>query len=125
MQAFFAALDRLVGGASLRIDRPCGSAHPRFPEVIYPVDYGYLEGTSGGDNEGVLEGTSGGDNEGVDVFRGTASGAGIVGIVLTADLTKRDVEVKILLDCSTDEIEAIEHLLHERLRLNASLVRRP
>ncbi|MBM4724657.1 inorganic pyrophosphatase [Rhodococcus hoagii] len=113
MQAFFAALDRLVGGASLRIDRPCGSAHPRFPEVIYPVDYGYLEGTSGGDNEGV------------DVFRGTASGAGIVGIVLTADLTKRDVEVKILLDCSTDEIEAIEHLLHERLRLNSSLVRRP
>ncbi len=38
MQAFFAALDRLVGGASLRIDRPCGSAHPRFPEVIYPVE---------------------------------------------------------------------------------------
>lgn len=112
MHAFFAALDRLVGGASLHIDRPRGSAHPRFPEVVYPVDYGYLEGTSGGDGEGV------------DLFRGTASGAGIVGIVLTADLTKRDVEVKILLDCSPDEVEAALHLLHERLRLNASLVRR-
>ncbi|MBM4481677.1 inorganic pyrophosphatase [Rhodococcus hoagii] len=112
MQAFFAATGPTLGGASLRIDRPCGSEHPRFPEVIYPVDYGYLEGTSGGDNEGV------------DVF-GARRRRGIVGIVLTADLTKRDVEVKILLDCSTDEIEAIEHLLHERLRLNASLVRRP
>lgn len=112
MHAFFGALDRLVASASLRIDRPGGSAHPRFPEVIYPIDYGYLEGTGGGDGEGV------------DVFRGSASGSGIVGIVLTADLTKRDVEVKILLDCSADEIDAVEHLLHERLRLNASLIRR-
>ncbi|WFR73777.1 hypothetical protein P9209_09570 [Prescottella defluvii] len=59
------------------------------------------------------------------MFRGSADGAGVVGVALTADLTKRDVEVKILLACSEDEIDLIEHFLHERLRLNAAVVRRP
>ncbi|QBJ95693.1 inorganic pyrophosphatase [Rhodococcus sp. ABRD24] len=113
MDSFFAALDQLVRRVPLRIDRPRGAAHQRFPEVIYPVDYGHLEDIGASDGEGV------------DVFRGSAAGAGIVGIALTADLTKRDVEVKVLLDCSEDEISLIEHLLHERLRLNASIIRRP
>jgi 8-oxo-dGTP pyrophosphatase MutT (NUDIX family) len=33
------------------IDRPMGSAHPQFPELIYPVNYGYIPGTEGGDGE--------------------------------------------------------------------------
>ena len=32
-----------------RIDRPLGSAHPRHPEMIYPVNYGYVTGVIGGD----------------------------------------------------------------------------
>jgi len=36
-----------------RIDRPRGTAHPRFPEFIYPLDYGYLEGPQGGDGNAV------------------------------------------------------------------------
>lgn len=110
--AFFAALDEMVRRAPLRIDRPQGSAHPRFPDIVYPLDYGYLEDTAGGDGEGV------------DVFRGTADGAGVVGVALTADLTKRDVEVKILLDCTDDEIDRVEHFLRERVRVNAAVVRR-
>ena len=34
-----------------RIDRPLGSRHPRFPDLIYPVNYGYVEGVLGGDGE--------------------------------------------------------------------------
>ncbi|RVW01153.1 inorganic pyrophosphatase [Rhodococcus xishaensis] len=112
LAAYFAALDELVRKTPLRIDRPRGSAHTRFPEVVYPVDHGYLEETAGRDREGV------------DVFRGSADGTGIVAVALTADLTRRDVEVKVLLDCSDDEIDRIEHFLHERLRLNAAIVRR-
>ena len=26
------------------IDRPLGSAHPRHPEMIYPLNYGYVKG---------------------------------------------------------------------------------
>ena len=33
------------------IDRPLGSTHPDFPEMIYPVNYGYAEGVTGGDGE--------------------------------------------------------------------------
>ena len=33
------------------IDRPLGSAHPVFPETVYPVNYGYVEGVWAGDGE--------------------------------------------------------------------------
>ena len=33
------------------IDRPLGSAHPKFPALIYPVNYGYIPETIGGDGE--------------------------------------------------------------------------
>ena len=32
-----------------RTDRPLGSRHPRFPDMIYPVNYGYIEGIIAGD----------------------------------------------------------------------------
>lgn len=31
------------------IDRPLGSRHPRHPEMVYPVNYGYVEGIYAGD----------------------------------------------------------------------------
>lgn len=34
-----------------KIDRPIGSAHPRHPEMIYPINYGYVEGIIAGDGE--------------------------------------------------------------------------
>ena len=33
------------------VDRPLGSRHPEFPDMIYPVNYGYVEGVTGGDGE--------------------------------------------------------------------------
>lgn len=29
---------------TVTMDRPLGSHHPRHPEMIYPVNYGYIEG---------------------------------------------------------------------------------
>ena len=31
------------------IDRPFGSTHPRHPEMIYPINYGYVDGVFAGD----------------------------------------------------------------------------
>lgn len=31
------------------IDRPIGSRHPRYADMIYPINYGYVEGISAGD----------------------------------------------------------------------------
>ena len=32
-----------------KIDRPLGSAHPRHPEMIYPINYGYVSNVFAGD----------------------------------------------------------------------------
>ncbi|MBR5094610.1 MAG: inorganic pyrophosphatase [Oscillospiraceae bacterium] len=33
------------------VDRPLGSAHPEHPDLIYPVNYGYVPGVFAGDGE--------------------------------------------------------------------------
>ena len=50
---FWALLDEWVARYPLVIDRPRGSGHPRYPDWIYPLDYGYLQGTLAGDGGGV------------------------------------------------------------------------
>ena len=50
---FWDALDQLTADSEIVIDRPKGSAHPRFPNFIYPVDYGYLKGTASMDGGGI------------------------------------------------------------------------
>lgn len=31
------------------IDRPLGSRYPRYPDMVYPINYGYVEGVMAGD----------------------------------------------------------------------------
>ena len=31
------------------VDRPLGSVHPRFTDMIYPINYGYVDGVFAGD----------------------------------------------------------------------------
>lgn len=107
---YWATLERLVADCPLKLDRPKGSHHSRYPELVYPLDYGYLEGSTSVDGGGI------------DVWHGTADGSGIAGIVLTVDLHKRDAEIKILLDTSEAEIRTI---LEFQADLAPLLVRKP
>ena len=50
---FWNFLEKLVAEASIVIDRPCGSSHPRYPDFIYPVNYGYLDGTTAVDGNSI------------------------------------------------------------------------
>lgn len=36
---------------SVEIDRPIGTPHPKHPEIIYPINYGYIPNVFGGDGE--------------------------------------------------------------------------
>ena len=36
---------------TVKIDRPLGSAHPKHPDLIYPVNYGYVDGVIAPDGE--------------------------------------------------------------------------
>ena len=93
----WALLDELVKTHEIVIDRPKGSAHPRYPNDIYPFDYGYLKGTSSADRDGI------------DLWIGSATGAGVTGLISSVDLVKADSEIKILYDCSPEEIDQIYH----------------
>lgn len=88
---FWQALDALAASAELRVDRPRGSRHPRFPDVVYPLDYGYLAGTRSFDGDGI------------DVWVGSLPDLRVTGAILSVDLAKRDGEVELLLGCTTDE----------------------
>jgi len=78
------------------IDRPRNTAHPRYPDMIYPLDYGYLDNTSAGDGDGI------------DVWIGTASAKILTGILCTFDRLKRDAEIKLLIGCTLENVETIQ-----------------
>jgi inorganic pyrophosphatase len=50
---FWKAVGALVQESEIIIDRPKGSHHPRYPELVYPVDYGYLKNTTAMDGGGI------------------------------------------------------------------------
>jgi inorganic pyrophosphatase len=108
---FWTHLDQLIATSRIVIDRPRGTAHPLYPEVIYPVDYGYLDGTTTVDGGGI------------DVWRGTSGAARPDAILCTVDLLKRDAEIKILLGCTDEEKRAILDF-HNGDTMRALLVRR-
>lgn len=43
--------DFLGKEVNVEIDRPMGSSHPKHPDMIYPINYGYVPGTVSGDGE--------------------------------------------------------------------------
>jgi inorganic pyrophosphatase len=98
---FWVAAEELVATSEIVIDRPRGSTHPRIPEAIYPVAYGYLNGTTSGDGQGI------------DVWVGSATPRTIRGVVCTFDLGKRDAELKLLLGCTEAETCAILSFLNK------------
>ena len=87
---FWTAIDKLVADSDVVIDRPKSSRHPRYPDYVYPLDYGYLENTSSMDGGGI------------DIWKGT-EGSHVDAIICTVDLHKRDSEIKLLIGCSEEE----------------------
>jgi inorganic pyrophosphatase len=96
---FWNTLDQLTAG-EIVIDRPAGSRHPRLPDMVYPLDYGYLAGTTAGDGDGI------------DVWLGSLSERSVTGIACTADAHKRDAEIKLLLGCTAKEMAAVQRFLN-------------
>jgi inorganic pyrophosphatase len=94
---FWQEIAALVTTNAITIDRPKGSSHPRYPEVIYPLDYGYLENTSAADGGGI------------DLWIGSLKTQTLTGILCTFDTLKRDMEIKILLGCTSEDIQTIRH----------------
>jgi len=105
-------MTQLLHANSLVIDRPKGSTHPRYPQIVYPLDYGYLEDTSSSDGGGI------------DVWVGSLSTLmnedeqkTLTGILCTFDTLKRDAEIKLLIECSAEDIQIIRDFHKEMYTL--------
>jgi inorganic pyrophosphatase len=109
--SFWTHMDTLIHSSELVIDRPKGFSRPHAPSVVYPLDYGYLQGTSSSDGEGI------------DVWRGSLPEGRLDAVVCTVDVWKRDVEIKLLLGCTTAEKHVICHF-HQSAVTAAMLVER-
>lgn len=109
---FWIALDNLVKQSKIVIDRPKGTAHPKYPDFIYKVDYGWLENTSSMDGGGI------------DVYVGTKEEKTIDAIMCTVDLMKKDSEIKILIGCTKEEKEIIYNTHNESEYMKGILIER-
>ena len=109
---FWQKLDSLYFSSSVVIERPKNSVHPRFEDMIYPVDYGYLKDTMSSDGSAI------------DVFFGSSNSKKINSIAISTDILKRDCEVKLLIGCTDAEEQEIMHMLNITENQKAILVRR-
>lgn len=108
---FWDALEELANSSEIVIDRPKGTAHPKYPDFIYQVDYGYLQDTSSMDGAGV------------DVWVGSGDKK-IDAIMCTVDLMKKDSEIKILIGCTEEEKAIIYKTHNETSFMKGVLIRR-
>ena len=108
---FWKALDKLIDNSEIVIDRPKGTMHPKYPNFIYYVDYGYLKGTSSMDGSGI------------DVWVGSGEKR-IVAIMCTVDLMKKDSEIKILIGCTEEEMMKVYQTHNETQYMKGILIRR-
>jgi inorganic pyrophosphatase len=92
--SFWQEMTRLAT-SNITIDRPKGKPHPRYPKLIYPLDYGYVDNTSAGDGDGI------------DVWFGSSNAKTLTGILCTFDTVKRDAEIKLLIGCNEQDIQTI------------------
>lgn len=108
---YWLSLDKLVSSHKLVIDRPKDSSHPEFPDSIYPLNYGYLEGTISGDGQGI------------DVWRGSLKDNYVNAIINTVDTRTKIMEIKLLVGCTDKETEIIVNY-HNSYSQNAILLKR-
>lgn len=92
---YWKLLERLVSESEIIIDRPKGTCHPKFQDMIYPLNYGYLKNTTSMDRNGI------------DVFSGSLKSLDINGILCNVDILKKDSEIKILIGCTEEEIQIV------------------
>ena len=107
---FWEYLNKLVRENEIIIDRPKGTRHPKFNDMVYELDYGYIKNTKAMDG-----------NE-IDVFKGSLHNKNVNKIICTVDLLKKDIEIKILIGCTVSEIEKAYNFLNNSEYMRALII---
>lgn len=109
--AFWKMLDSLVRDSEIVTDRPKGTVHPKYPDFVYEVDYGYLKDTSSMDGAGI------------DVWVGSGEKR-VDAVICTVDYLKRDSEIKILIGCTEEEKLSVYRAHNETQYMKGIMIRR-
>ena len=109
---FWQKLDTLFYSSKLVVDRPRYTVHYKYSNLVYPVDYGYLSDTTGSDQAPI------------DVFKGSQKTNQVGAIVVSADILKKDCEVKLLIGCSEEEEHEVLEFLNQTEFQKAILIHR-
>ena len=109
---FWLALDTLIESSRIVIDRPKGSRHPRYPQMIYPLDYGYLADTASMDGDGI------------DLWLGSLPDRRLDALICTVDLIKKDSEIKLLIGCTEEEKQLALQKHNDSPYMKGMLIRR-
>lgn len=109
---FWQKLDSIYFASSIVITQPQGSMHSTFANLVYPVDYGYLNDTLSQDLLGIA------------IYKGKGSAYSVEAILVAADILKKDIEVKLLVGCSQEEVDKILRFVNQTEYQKTIIVRR-
>lgn len=109
---FWQKLDTLFLSSQLIIFREKGDHHPQYQNLIYPVRYGRLHGTNGGENREVC------------VYRGSLSSDKVNAAVIAVDILKKDLDIKLLSGCSEEEEAEVLRFLNQTDFQKTVIIRR-
>ncbi|MBP3891811.1 MAG: Inorganic pyrophosphatase [Solobacterium sp.] len=109
---FWQKIDTFFLSGNLKVLRKKGETHPKFSNMIYPVDYGRLVDISGTNPEGV------------SVYLGSNSRNTITAVIVAADILEKSLDVKLVAGCTEEEENAVLHFLNQTDYQKTVLVRR-
>jgi len=109
---FWDYLEKLVFENEVIIDRPKGTRHPKYNDMIYIVDYGYIKNTKSMDNNGI------------DIFVGSNENKKIDSILCVIDLVKKDSEIKVLMGCTEKEKNEIYEFMNNTEYMKAIIIKK-
>ena len=109
---FWQKVNTLFLSSGLTIIRKKGEHHPQFANLIYPVDYGYINETKS---------TNG---HGISLYAGSENRNKITSLVMAVDILGREMDVKVLVGCSLEEEEAVLRYLNQTDYQKTILVRK-
>ena len=96
---FWQKVDTLLYSSKIVITKEVDETHNEYPNMSYPVAYGFLEAENG-------------NTKTVNVYQGK-HGNLVTGLIVTVDILKKDMAIKLLVGCDEKEEQLILFFLNQ------------
>ena len=106
---FWQKVDTLFHSSSVKITKKKGDHHDEFHNLVYPMKY--------------LTDTKGSNGNGISVYVGSGSSK-VSALVVACDILMKELDVKMLIGCSEEEIEEVLRFLNQTEFQKTVLIKR-